>query len=666
MDVFSKSVRINKALKEMRIFSYVDALRHLPRRYEDYSSTKETDLVDKQRVVAVGKLISTPVTNKFGKLYLTKFTFLTNKNNIFYCEAWNRPYLFNILKLEEEIYTLIGSYDAKKKIVNVININKGFVEDGNFLKPVYSLPTSLDNHEFIRIIKTSFANTSKNDVYDTIPLYYRKKYRIVNKYDAYRLLHQPDNFEDIRQGNRYFKYEECLKFALKNQIIRYNNKLLSKVDKTPIDEEKVKEFISFLPFTLTKDQEIVVGEILSDMNNSSLMNRLLQGDVGSGKTLVAAIASYANFVRGDQTAFMAPTDALARQHFKNLVQIFKNTDIKIALLLGSTSTKERAIIRQGLINNEINLIVGTHVLFSKDISYLSLGLAVIDEQHKFGVNQRETLASKGDRADLLLMSATPIPRTLALTLYGDMDVSTITTFPFKERKIETFVVKDNDERINKVIEESLANNKKIFVVTPLIEEKSDDEFSVEKLYARYLLKYPGKVSILHGRLDDDDKLFALDDFYKGITPIIVSTTVIEVGIDVKDADLMIIYDATHFGLATLHQLRGRIGRDGKPSKCFLVSNSSEEEELEKLNVLVKSNDGFYVSSEDLRLRGPGELLGVKQSGIANFNYVNLVNDYRIFEVARDDAKYILDNKDELGFRYIVSVVNKEIEKSSKK
>ena len=666
MDNFSKSKRINNALHDMGIFSYKQAIEHLPRRYEDLSPTRETNLENKERVVLVGRLISTPLISKFGyTTSVVKFTFLTNKENIFYAEAWNRPYLAKNLALNE-IYTLVGSFDSKKNIVNVINITKGIVEDKNFLKPIYSLHHDLDNFEFSRIVDHGLSTLSRADFPNLIPAYFRKKYKLIEKFEAYKLLHHPKDAKDIYSGNRVFKYEECLTFALKNSIIRERNKALQKSNKTQVDMERIKDFIHSLPYTLTNDQKLVTKEILSDMNKSSLMYRLLQGDVGTGKTLVAALALYANYTRGDQGALMAPTDALARQHFKYLVELFKNTDLKIALLLGSSSTSERSQIREALINNKVDIIVGTHVLFSKDINYLSLGLAIIDEQHKFGVNQRQTLASKGEHADLLLMSATPIPRTLALTLYGDMDVSSIAEFPFKERKITTEIVKDDSKVMKNLIKKSLENNKKIYVIAPLIDEGETETISVEKLYAKYLLQYPGKVSILHGKLDGDDKLFALKDFKDGTTPILVSTTVVEVGIDVKDADLMLIYEPTHFGLASLHQLRGRIGRDGSEAHCLLVTDTKDEEELDKLNVLVKSNDGFFVSSEDLRRRGPGELLGLKQSGIANFTYVNLVNDFKIFEVARDDAKFILDNQEEVGFKFIFSYANRLVDKSTSK
>ena len=360
---------------------------------------------------------------------------------------------------------------------------------------------------------------------------------------------------------------------------------------------------------------------------------------------------------------MAPTDALAKQHYKNLYKLFAPLGINVALLTGAKG-KNRSAIRNALINKQIDIVVGTHILFSKDINYLSLGLAIVDEQHKFGVNQRMLLASKGSHADMLLMSATPIPRTLALTLYGDLDVSTLVEFPNKVRDIETKIISEKDKELLQRINECLANNKRVFIVAPSIMETENDTISVETLFARYLLKYPGKVGLLHGKLEQDDKDFVLKEFENGKTPILISTTVIEVGIDVSEAELMIIYDPTHFGLASLHQLRGRIGRDGSHATCYLIYEDNDEEDLTKLNVLVESNDGFYIAEQDLKLRGPGELGGVRQSGIANFSYVNLVNDFRMFEAARNDAKFILENAREVEFARIIRRANKEIDNNN--
>ncbi len=646
----------------MGLYSYKDIILHLPRKYEDLHPTHENNLADKERVVFLGNIVGTPLTRRFSKIAVTKFSFVTLKKNVFYVEAWNRPYLSKTLE-GGDLFTLVGNYDAKKNKINLVNITKGVVNGDNYIKPIYSLPRDIDNYEFIRLVRKSFNEIDEKDIYDEVPAYFMSKYRLAKKIDALRLAHNPKDFKDIYKGLRVLKYEECLLFSLKTQMIRNINKELIHHERIQIEESKIKQFIEELPYKLTKSQLDAVKEILTDLNKLNLMYRLLQGDVGTGKTLVAIIALYANYLRGEQGAFMAPTDALARQHYKTFAKILAPYGIRVALLLGSTSLKDRSQIRKGLMNNEINVVVGTHALFSKDISYGSLGLAIIDEQHKFGVNQRMLLTSKGENADLLLMSATPIPRTLALTLYGDLDVSTLIDFPFKERKITTKIIKDDDKKIFSEIEKSISNNKRVFIVAPLIIENNEKQISVEKLFAKYLLRFPGKVSLLHGKLDQDDKNFALQDFISGDSPILISTSVIEVGIDVPNADLMIIYDPTHFGLASLHQLRGRIGRDGGESTCLLVTNSNDEEELDKLNVLVKSNDGFYIAEEDLKRRGPGELGGVRQSGIANFLFVNLVDDFRMFEAARDDAKFIIDNSDQIGFRHIINRAKKEIDSS---
>ena len=659
---FSKSGKINKALYDMNIFTYKDAIFNLPRKYEDMSLTKETGLEDKEKIVVVGEIVGSIVTRRFGKTSQSKFTFVSENKNIFNVEAWNRPWLSKTMSGEGE-YTLIATYDAKHNKFNLVNILKGR-EASNTIKPIYHLHHDIENYWFSQFVEKSFGIISDEDIKNEVPQYFAKKYRLLDKKEALYRLHFPKNMEDVRLGQRVLKYEECLNFSLRTQLIRANNKELVKENIAQIDKAVVDSFINSLPYKLTNDQKSTLDDILNDMNDNTLMYRLLQGDVGTGKTLVAALALYGNYLRNDQGAFMAPTDALARQHYANFVKLFKDTDIKIALLLGSSTTKERAAIRNALMNKEIDIVIGTHVLFSKDINYLTLGLAVIDEQHKFGVNQRSLLASKGSHADLLLMSATPIPRTLALTLYGDLDVSTLNQFPFESRQIETVIMSAASKRLERRIKQSLDDNKRIFIVAPMIDEGEKDAISVEQLYATYLLRYPGKVGLLHGKLDQDEKNFVLEDFYSGEKPILVSTTVIEVGIDVKSADLMIIYDATHFGLASLHQLRGRIGRDGTKSTCVLVNDSNDPDDIDKLNVLVSSNDGFYIAEEDLRRRGPGELLGVRQSGVANFNFVNLVKDFKMFECARDDASFILKNQDQPGFARILYKAKKAIEKEN--
>ena len=517
------------------------------------------------------------------------------------------------------------------------------------LKPVYSLPSDYANHLYAGLASKCLEQL-KGQIFTTIPYDYLNKYRLVNKEVALNWAHNPESPEQVHQALRHLKYEEALLFSLKNQLIRESNKSLSKIKKEPIDLDVCAPFIDTLPYKLTEDQVVASKEIIEDMNQNALMYRLLQGDVGTGKTLVSFIALFANHLRGDQGALMAPTDALARQHYANAVKLFKNTKLKIALLLGSTPASEKKQIKEDLKEGYIDIIIGTHALFTKDTIYSSLGLVIIDEQHRFGVNQRIALANKGEHADLLMMSATPIPRSLALSIYGDLDISTLYTFPSTKRDVTTFITSSDDKVIYQTIDEALANNKQVYVIAPLIDFSEDGKFSVEQLYARYVLKYKSAVGLLHGRMKQEEKEDVLNKFYSGEIKVLVSTQVVEVGIDVKNANTMVIYDATNFGLASLHQLRGRIGRDGAKSTCILVT---DEEEKDKLDILTKSEDGFAIAEEDMKQRGPGELTGVKQSGIPNFLFLNIIDDFKIFVVARDDAKEIIKNRDNKHYQWLI-------------
>lgn len=655
---FSKSQRINQALDKMGFQSFEDLLLHLPRKYESFMPTPEYSLKHKERVVFHGYISSDFVYSRFNKVQLTRFSFTTLNGNSFQVEAWNRQYLVH-LKKDEIPFTLVAYYDYYKNKLTMLSLTKGIIEEDDYLRPIYTLPLALSNYEFMRLVERSFAKKS-DEIKTLIPENLVQKYKMISKEEALKLLHRPKSNNDIHQGLRVLKYEECLLFSLKTLMIRKQNKQLIKNEHQFIDLAKVKQFINSLPFSLTKDQLTSLKEILNDMNEQSLMYRLLQGDVGTGKTLVALISMYANFLRNDQSAFMAPTDALARQHFKTLRNLFNKTNVRIALLVGATPKKEAYQIKLGLINHQIDIVVGTHALFSSDVTFSSLGLAIIDEQHRFGVNQRLLLASKGEHADLLLMSATPIPRTLALTLYGDLDVSTLSEFPFQKRNIETKIIKEFDKQLVLKIKEEISKEKRIFVVAPVIDE-NQNIVSVTELFEKYNKQFPNQVSLLHGQMNIDEKTLALGDFQSGKTPIIVSTSVIEVGIDIKEASTMIIYNPTSFGLASLHQLRGRIGRDGREGQCYLIYSGDDEDDLDKLNVLVKSDDGFFIAEEDLRRRGPGELSGYRQSGIASFEFVNLVDDFKMFMHARQDANNILENMDD---KHNILIIKKAFEEIS--
>lgn len=661
MEKLSKSKRINYLLGQMGIFTPYDVINHLPRRYEDLNYTKERELSNKDRVVVLGRLASLPRFVKTKRIQLITFDFLTVNGTYFKVVAFNRQYLMKTLDMTNQ-FTLIGSYDKKNNEINLVNIYKGDIPLNERLKAVYTLPTDYPNHLFSNLVRKSLNDVS-GKIFSSIPYKYINKYRLVDKETALKWAHFPTSYEEIHQAHRHLKYEEALLFSIKNQLIREENKSLGKIKKEPIGLDLCEPFIKSLPFELTKDQINVSNEIIEDMNQSSLMYRLLQGDVGTGKTIVSFIALYANYLRGDQGALMAPTDALARQHYEKAKAIFADTKVKIALLLGSTSQSEKKEIYKDLEEGYIDIVIGTHALFSKSVVYSSLGLAIIDEQHRFGVNQRIELAGKGEHCDLLMMSATPIPRSLALTIYGDLEISTLYTFPNKHRDVTTKIVSSNDDIIFESVQKSLENDKRIYVIAPLIDYREDERYSVEQLYARFVLKFGSKVGLLHGKMKNEEKIDALEKFYDGTTPIIVSTQVVEVGIDVKNANLMIIYDANNFGLASLHQLRGRIGRDGSKATCLLAVDNVEEEEKERLQILVESDDGFKIAEQDMKLRGPGDLMGIRQSGIPSFSFLNIIDDFKIFEVARDDAKEIVKNKDNQAYKWVINKAEKEVKNS---
>ena len=648
MDKLTKSPRLNYLLGEMDIFTPYDVINHLPRRYDDFSYSSEKDIKDKQRLVLKGKVISIPKSVNARGISVLTFDFMSESRRYYKVVFFNQPYLAKTIKIEET-YTLVGFFNLKRNELDGQKILKGEIPVNERLKPVYSLPSDYPNHLFMGLANKCLKEL-EGKIFSTVPYDFLNKYRLVNKETALKAAHNPSNLEEIHQALRHLKYEEALLFSLKNQLIRESNKSLSKIRKEPIDLDICAPFLDTLPYKLTKDQEEASREIIEDMNQNALMYRLLQGDVGTGKTLVSFIALYANHLRGDQGALMAPTDALARQHYANALKLFKNTKLKIALLLGSTPLSEKKQIKDDLKEGYIDIIIGTHALFTKDTIYSSLGLVVIDEQHRFGVNQRIALANKGEHADLLMMSATPIPRSLALSIYGDLDISTLYSFPSTKRDVKTFVTSTNDSVIFETVDKALENNKSVYIIAPLIDFSEDGKYSVEQLYARYVLRYKAQVGLLHGRMKQEEKEEALQKFYSGETKILVSTQVVEVGIDVKSANTMVIYDATHFGLASLHQLRGRIGRDGTKSTCILAS---DDEEKDKLDILTRSEDGFAIAEEDMKQRGPGELTGIKQSGIPNFAFLNVVDDYKIFVVARDDAKQIIKNKDNKNYQWLI-------------
>ena len=412
-----------------------------------------------------------------------------------------------------------------------------------------------------------------------------------------------------------------------------------------IDPEDVNDFIRTLPFELTNDQNKAVEDIYNDMTSSKRMNRMLQGDVGSGKTIISIIAAYINHLAKYQTALMAPTEVLAYQHYDTVKTILESTNIRVALLVGSMKKKEKDEIVEKLEKGKIDFIIGTHALLSENVVFKNLGLVITDEQHRFGVNQRASLKNKGLLPDVLYMSATPIPRTFALTIYGDMDISNIKTKPKGRKEIKTIIKSEKElVQVYDMMKNEIDNHHQVYIVSPLIEDSEVIDLTTVNEIKRNIELYFNKTvksAILHGKLSKTDKDKIMDDFKNGKIDVLISTTVIEVGIDVKNATMMIIYDAERFGLATLHQLRGRVGRNEYDCTCILIGDES----CERLKVLCESNDGFYITEKDYEMRGEGDLFGVKQSGDMSFKIANLKSDYKILVQAKKDSLEFLKCKD---------------------
>ena len=627
------SPRLEQALATMGIHTFVDVLLHFPYRYEDMNPTHDPLYHDQQRLVLNGKVTSQANVFRRGHFVTTRFTIKDHHGHLMHVIAFNRPFLAKMI-IPGDAVTVIGKYDANRQMVNLINAFKGDLSDGPKLTPIYRLPSTIENYVFARLVKKGLSMIADLSFPVMLPPTLLATFSHHEKKQAIQSIHLPQRLEDVEEAMMIFKYEEAYQFTKTMMMTRQTIEATIKENTSPIPTGKIIDMIEKLPYSLTKDQMQSVQDIVSDLNGSKRMYRLLQGDVGSGKTVVAAIALYANSLRKNQGALMAPTDALAKQHFKTLQELLKSHALTIRLLVGGLSSAEKKAIKESLLDGTIDILVGTHALFSQDTEFFSLGLAIIDEQHRFGVNQRDLLKDKGRQADLLMMSATPIPRSLAMTVYADMDISTLTQFPFSSRKVKTKIVEENDALIDYAIKAALEQQKRIYVVAPKIMESDSGKQSVVTLAKAYQKKYPKQVTLLHGKLDGEEKEDALHSFATGYTPIIVSTTVIEVGIDVKPATVMIIHDADTFGLASLHQLRGRIGRDGSEALCLLVVQDQHLEGLDRLNVLVDSNDGFYIAEQDLKLRGPGELMGAKQSGLPGFQYLNIVKDVMILQKMR--------------------------------
>ena len=656
-DIKGVGPRALTLLSKMGINTVDDLVTHYPFRYEFLVRGNLQETNDGDHIIIDGKIESSPILVRF-KAGLNKMNFrLVTNSGVVGVSIFNRAFLKSHLIVGTGI-TVIGKYDKKKNVITASELKLEPLSNKVKIEPVYHLTNGITNKNMALYINMALLSQAK-EISDNIPKYYQDKYNFSNKRLALNIVHNPPSKEKLKEAMIRLKYEELFEFIFKINYLKEENKKANGGIKREIDHEKIREFISKLPFELTKDQLTATDNIIKDLESENRMNRLLQGDVGSGKTIVSFIAMYANYLSGYQSALMAPTEILATQHYNNLKSFFADYNIDIALLTGSTSKKEKDLIYKELEDGTINMIVGTHALIQEDVKYHNLGLVITDEQHRFGVNQRANLQNKGHKPDILYMSATPIPRTYALTIYGDMDISTIKTRPKGRKKIKT-IVKGTKE-IKDVLElmyKELQDNHQIYVIAPLIEDSDNSDLTSvndlkEKMNLAFGSKY--KIDLVHGKMASAAKDLIMGEFLQNKIQILISTTVVEVGVDVPNATMMVIFDAERFGLSTLHQLRGRVGRSSLQSTCILISDN----DTKRLEIMEQSDDGFVISEEDFKLRGHGDLFGTKQSGDMTFKIADLKADYKILLQAREDSYEYLKNgeNDALKLKLINTIIH---------
>ncbi|MFJ5769938.1 ATP-dependent DNA helicase RecG [Psychrobacillus sp. NPDC093180] len=633
------------ALRELGIETLEDLVMTFPYRHEDFRLKNIAETPHNERVTVEGRVESEPSLLFLGQKKSRMQVRLLAGQHLIKAVFFNQAYLKNKI-IPGSIVTVTGKWDRGRQVINVSAFSAGPKTDQQDFEPVYSLKGLISQKVFRKFMRQALDEVNGHLI-DPLPESIKGPYRLPDISEALEGIHFPQNVEHSKNARRRFVYEELLIFQLKMQAIKKARKEQNVGNSIAFDNEKLKKLIETLPYELTNAQKRVVNEICRDLKEPHRMNRLLQGDVGSGKTIVAAICLYAAITAGYQGALMAPTEILAEQHASSLDEWLAPIGIKIALLTGSTKTKARRTVLENLEAGNIDLLIGTHALIQPDVVFKQLGLVITDEQHRFGVEQRRVLKEKGENPDVLFMTATPIPRTLAITAFGEMDVSIIDEMPAGRKKIDTYWMKQ--EQLHKLIvrlKAELAKGRQAYIICPLIEEseKLDVQNAVDvynMMAAELGADY--SVGLMHGRLHPDEKDEVMRSFSDGEVKVLVSTTVVEVGVNVPNATFMIIFDAERFGLAQLHQLRGRVGRGEHQSYCILLADPKSEEGKERMMSMTETNDGFVLAEKDLELRGPGDFFGRKQSGLPEFKMADLVHDYRALNTAKVDAEKLLSS-----------------------
>lgn len=628
---------------KLGIESLQDLLLYFPFRYEDFKSKNVLELEDGEKAVISG-VVTTPANVQYYGYKRNRLRFTIKQGEVVLAvNFFNQPYLADKVEVGSTI-AIFGKWDKAKASLTGMKILAQVEDD---LQPVYRVAQGISQASLVKVIKTAFDQGLELLLEENLPQVLLERYQLLGRNQAVRAMHFPKDLTEYKQALRRVKFEELFYFQMQLQVLKCETKDVSQGLIIPWQADLLEKKKATLPFELTVAQERSLNEILQDMKSPAHMNRLLQGDVGSGKTVVAGLAMYATYTAGLQSALMVPTEILAEQHFDSLSQLFP--ELRIILLTGGMKPAERRQTLEAIEVGQVDMIVGTHALIQESVIYHQLGLVIIDEQHRFGVGQRRILREKGNNPDVLMMTATPIPRTLAITAFGDMDVSIIDQMPAGRKPIITRWVKH--EQLEVVLDwliKELQRGAQVYVISPLIEESEALDLKNAIALEEELRAYFGDkahVALLHGKMKSDEKDAIMQDFKEGKTDILVSTTVIEVGVNVPNATVMLIMDADRFGLSQLHQLRGRVGRGDKQSYAVLVANPKTESGKKRMKIMTETTDGFVLAEEDLEMRGSGEIFGTRQSGLPEFQVADIVEDYPILEEARKVASQIVSMPD---------------------
>lgn len=634
-------------LEKLQVSSDIEILEKLPSRYIDLSPLSDDIFLGDGRMIRGCYQIYEVKTNRAHGII--RFGAKNSVNGI--CHSfiiYNQMFYLNRIATGKTLF-IVGRYSARFKSIvvsAVYELSSWFVQSE--IKPFYRLSGGIGQSYFMNVIDNILHSSLMRYIGNNVPDEFVKKYRLIPRGQAFKIVHQPDGKKQLQEGLRTFKYEEALAYCMKMEVNKRLRSIYKKGAHLSIDRNEMNALVKKLPFSLTKDQIQCTKEIMDDMDSSNVMFRILQGDVGTGKTAVALLSLFANTIRGGQGVLFAPTTSLAIQHYKNALSFYSGFNVKVGLLISNMKQSQKKKLLEELACGDIDVLISTQAGIEKGVTFKKLTLSIIDEQQQFGVDQRMTMMKKGDYVDTLMMSATPIPRTMSRIVFGDLDISELKEFPKGiTRHVDTKVVNSQSQLISKAINRALEIKRQVFVVVPRIDGDEEDEsnkLSAKEVYDDYVKEYgEDKVQLLHGRMKKDDQNEVLNKFRNNEKPILISTSIIEVGVDVQEACLMIIYSANYFGLSALHQLRGRVGRNGKNGLTLLVYDGDDDQAIDKLNYLATHTDGFDISQYDLKSRGAGDWAGTDQSGHDGLSVINFDKDRKIFECAMEDAKEILDN-----------------------